>query len=224
MRFFNYDKITNKVFDEIDIIEEKKGIYYKHCYNKRKKMVLNKLTEIYMDDNVQEKDLIQRKIYLQKSTDDFNSVFVSICISGLISCFVSMITTCYFQNKNCFQITFIGFILIIPITIILFFISCVLYKMILQNRKNFDRYGTYEFEIELIDEILKNRWEDDLKKCKNNILNRFDSKDTNSRDKATETDFDVEEHVSQKNTNQTDNKEPVNEENINRADNLERES
>ena len=187
-------------------------------------MLLNKLIELYMDDDVQEKDLIQRKIYLQKSTDDFNSVFVSICISGLIGCFVSMITTCYFQNKSCFQITFIGSILTIPMTIILFFISFVLYKMILQNRKNFDRYGTYEFEIELIDEILKNRWEDEFKKCKNNILNKLDLKDTNSKGKEIETDFHAGEHVGQEYTNQTDNKEPVNDENTNQADNLERES
>lgn len=197
------DKITAQVLDAVKKIEKEEV-----TFEKRLQCLLDEYKNIYKPGNFTFEDLIARKWYLQKSVDDFNSIFVSVCISGLISCFVSMVTTCYFQNKDCIQITIIGSILIVPITIILVLISCALYKMILQNRKDFDRYGTYEFEMQIIDEILTNRGKNEFTKTKNSILNSVSLSNINLDDEKEENNvFDTEEVAEQENTNQSDNLE-----------------
>lgn len=167
------DKITEEIFQALKVIE-----YEEVTFEKRKKRLLEKYVEIYNSNNrsYEDEDLIARKIYLEKSLENFKSAFIGLVLGGLTSYILKIIE---FQGVNLIETTGRTILncFIISFHIIVFFVMAkIISDQMTQSDRSFSRYNTNEFEIELIDAILKEKYR--LNEVKETILNTYSNNNT----------------------------------------------
>lgn len=168
------DKITAQVLDAVTKIEKEEV-----TFEKRLQCLLDEYKQIYKVDNFTYEDLIKRKIYLMKSREIFNNIFVTLILSGFVTYLINIISVISADNINIGAINigaininidtileiWISFINLIIFIICVGLVYFILSKILLKHNFNFERYNTYHFEIDLIDTIIKEHFQfDSVKK------------------------------------------------------------
>lgn len=161
------DKITKQVENAIKKIEKEEV-----TFEDRQKLLLNEYKEIYKSDDLTFEDLIKRKVYLKRSKEIFNTVFLGMMLSIYVT-FLSNICSNVMNNitSNKYLISLGELVLCFSILILIYIFD---YKEPIKLN-NSEKYSTEKFEIELIDAIIEKRFDFDC--IKNEIINSYLNED-----------------------------------------------
>lgn len=152
------DKITAQVLDAVTKIEKEEV-----TFEKRLQCLLDEYKQIYKVDNVTYEDLIKRKIYLKRSKENWNVVLLSLLLSGGTTYLIKAIDR---YNINIIALGEFNIAIDIFIYMLFAFILYVIIdKILIKFDFRCDKYNQYDFEIDLIDTIIKEHFQlDSVKK------------------------------------------------------------
>lgn len=154
------DKITKEVIEFIKEIEKDKRLNFQ----KRKKKLLQKYKDIYNVNKVSFDDLIARKIFLKKSRDSYLNILLSLILSAFVSYIYNQ--SAVVLNDSISGVTRVWSNVLVFVIIVVWsiLISSLINGIVLKGYKSFAKYNTNEFEIEIIDSILREHFHlDDIK-------------------------------------------------------------